>query len=626
MSRIPVLRLWSEGRIREALADLGPARAMPLEPGQIASISTSGSAEFPAIAQWGIWPVVAGTRYAIPPEQPGVGKAALPRATLPSTIAPRSLPPRRFAPRRQEAQTAVQAHPRTRRAPIFGRAALLLLLLVAGPALGIIWTLPPVDLNAPAQREGLSDSEPGVDPPPPQVVSREEIPDHLVNAVVAIEDRRFYSHLGLDPAAIARAAARNYQAGRIREGGSTITQQLAKVLYLTPEQTFRRKLKEAVIATWLDFRLSKDEILTAYLNNIYFGAGATGIADAAKIYFNKPVRDLNVAESVMLAGLIHAPTRLNPQSNLEQARRRATVVLFAMVEEGYLSREAAVTAALDAAAPIQGTALAEMAEDPAKPVVAGSQQTAALPPQATADEAPVTAPAVRQEARLSVAPRAVEPAVVVAKPEPSVTEPVADEAAADLPPDELIEESAPPDSDGVGVDAAPVGPASPPVPEPRGAEPAPAVVQARPKPRPAAPAKAQVAERKAPAPRAQPQRPAAERPAKPRRPERQIVARPAPAPVAKSTARTRLAERRAFAEAYAAKRRAAAERRASQERARSNRRQLPDGPTILLGGQAEIEVRPVEQRPSILLGGRGLTPSRIADSGPSILLGGRGTP
>jgi hypothetical protein len=458
------------------------------------------------------------------------------------------------------------------------------------------------------------------------VVSRDEVPDHLVKAVVAIEDRRFYSHFGLDPAAILRAAARNYQAGRIREGGSTITQQLAKVLYLTPEQTFRRKLKEAVIATWLDFRLSKDEILTAYLNNIYFGAGATGIADAAKVYFNKPVRDLNVAESVMLAGLIHAPTRLNPQSNLEQARRRATVVLFAMVEEGYLSREAAVTAALDAAAPIQGTALAEMAEDPATPAVDASQQTAALPPQASAGEAPVTAPSAHQGSRPSPAPPTAEPSVV-AKPEPPITEPVSDKAPADVPPDEMVDEDTPPDSEGVSVDAAPVRPAPPAAPEPRAAEPAPAVVQAPPKPRPAPPAKAQVAERKAPAPRAEPQRPAAERAVKqPRRPERQIVARPAPAPTAKSTPRTRLAERRAFAEAYAAKRRAAAERRASQERARTNRRQSPDGPAILLGGQAEIEVRPVEQRPSILLGGRGLTPSRIADSGPSILLGGRGTP
>ncbi|MYZ50520.1 hypothetical protein E4O86_22740 [Rhizobiales bacterium L72] len=173
----------------------------------------------------------------------------------------------------------------------------------------------------------------------PAALARDELPDDLVHAVLAIEDRRFYSHIGVDLFGISRAALENYKAGGVVEGGSTITQQLAKVLFLDRERTIRRKLEEAAIALWLDARLSKDEILTTYLDNIYFGAGATGISAAAEVYFSKPVADLTLAESAMLAGLIRAPSRLNPLVNLRDAQARAAIVLRAMLEEGYLSAE-----------------------------------------------------------------------------------------------------------------------------------------------------------------------------------------------------------------------------------------------------------------------------------------------
>ena len=169
-------------------------------------------------------------------------------------------------------------------------------------------------------------------------VQAEEIPPEMIEAIVAVEDRRFYEHLGFDPIGILRAAWRNARAGGVVEGGSTITQQLAKVLFLDPERTMRRKLQEALIATWLDLRLSKEEILVKYLDSVYFGAGATGISAAARIYFDKPVRDLTLAESAMLAGLVRAPSRLNPLADLQAAQERAAVVVNAMLEAGFIRR------------------------------------------------------------------------------------------------------------------------------------------------------------------------------------------------------------------------------------------------------------------------------------------------
>jgi membrane peptidoglycan carboxypeptidase len=190
-------------------------------------------------------------------------------------------------------------------------------------------------------------------------VTRAELPDHLVQALLAIEDRRFYDHMGLDALGIVRAAWRNFMAGGIVQGGSTLTQQLAKVLFLSPEQTLHRKLQEAAIATWIDTRYTKDEILTKYLDSVYFGAGATGITAAAKVYFDKPVAELNLAESAMLAGLVRAPSRLNPRSNLKAARERATLVLHAMVESDSISLDQALEAALNSAAPVRGLAVAQ---------------------------------------------------------------------------------------------------------------------------------------------------------------------------------------------------------------------------------------------------------------------------
>jgi penicillin-binding protein 1A len=165
-------------------------------------------------------------------------------------------------------------------------------------------------------------------------IAADHLPADLAHAVVAIEDRRFYRHDGVDPRGILRAAWRNlWSSGRV-EGASTITQQLARLTYLSPERSLRRKVQEVMVALWLEARLGKDEILARYLNSVYFGAGAYGADAAAKRYFGKKAGDLDLAESAMLAGLIRAPSHLAPTRNLEAARRRAELVLQVMVETG----------------------------------------------------------------------------------------------------------------------------------------------------------------------------------------------------------------------------------------------------------------------------------------------------
>jgi 1A family penicillin-binding protein len=168
-----------------------------------------------------------------------------------------------------------------------------------------------------------------------------DIPQKLVDAVLSTEDRRFYSHFGVDPRGVLRALRQNMKAGGIVEGGSTITQQLVRLRYLSSERTYTRKLQEAVTAVWLEGRLSKDEILTEYLNNVYLGANARGMPAAARIYFDKDLPELTLAESAMLAGLIRAPSELNPIRDLRAARERASVVLDNMVENGVLEKEEA---------------------------------------------------------------------------------------------------------------------------------------------------------------------------------------------------------------------------------------------------------------------------------------------
>ncbi|HET8728290.1 MAG TPA: transglycosylase domain-containing protein, partial [Alphaproteobacteria bacterium] len=178
----------------------------------------------------------------------------------------------------------------------------------------------------------------------------DELPPHLIQAVLAIEDRRFYSHIGLDPIGLARAASANFRAGRVVQGGSTITQQLAKILFLTPDRTYRRKIQEAVLAIWLELNYTKDQILTAYLNRVYLGAGAYGVDAASRAYFGVPATEVNLRQSAILAGLLKAPSRYSPASAPALAEARAEVVLGAMVDAGFISQ--ADRAALDQLPPV----------------------------------------------------------------------------------------------------------------------------------------------------------------------------------------------------------------------------------------------------------------------------------
>jgi penicillin-binding protein 1A len=171
-----------------------------------------------------------------------------------------------------------------------------------------------------------------------------EMPDHLPKAFLAIEDRRFYSHWGLDPLGLARAAIANLMHRGVSQGGSTITQQLAKNLFLTQERTVFRKLQEAMLALWLERKFSKTEILELYLNRVYFGSGAYGVEAAAQRYFGKSARQATLAESALLAGLVKSPSRLAPNRNFEAAERRGQVVLTAMADAGFIADAAAKTA------------------------------------------------------------------------------------------------------------------------------------------------------------------------------------------------------------------------------------------------------------------------------------------
>ena len=168
-----------------------------------------------------------------------------------------------------------------------------------------------------------------------------EIPDQLVYAFLSAEDARFYEHPGIDFLGVLRAVIKNVEAGEIVQGASTITQQVTRSLLLSRERSWIRKLKEAILAWQIDAALSKDEILTIYLNQIYLGQGAYGVEAASRTYFNKHVRDLDLAECAVLAGLPKAPSRYNPISNLKAAKRRQAYVLRRMVEEGYITRQEA---------------------------------------------------------------------------------------------------------------------------------------------------------------------------------------------------------------------------------------------------------------------------------------------
>lgn len=166
-----------------------------------------------------------------------------------------------------------------------------------------------------------------------------KMPGELINAVVAVEDSHFWRHSGIDYFAIVRAALKDLIHRHLKEGGSTITQQLAKITFLTPEKTFKRKLKEFVLATKIEKNLSKAEILELYLNRVYFGHGAYGAEMASRVYFGKSVRQLNLPESALLAGLLKAPSKYSPFRDIKKARERQKIVLWRMEEEEYISRQ-----------------------------------------------------------------------------------------------------------------------------------------------------------------------------------------------------------------------------------------------------------------------------------------------
>jgi len=229
-------------------------------------------------------------------------------------------------------------------------------------ALGLLLTWYAIDLPNP--NELVNDRRPGV-----SIVAEDgtvlanygelhgealhfdDFPPHLIDAVVSIEDRRFFDHFGIDVIGIARAVFANIRAGAIVQGGSTISQQVAKNLFLTPERSFKRKVQEAMLALWLENQFTKEQILAIYLNRVYMGGGAFGVDAAAHRYFDKSAHDLDLAECAMIAGLLRAPSRLAPTSDLAAAQARAAIVLRTMVDAGRLDPESAEIAIAEPAVP-----------------------------------------------------------------------------------------------------------------------------------------------------------------------------------------------------------------------------------------------------------------------------------
>ena len=184
----------------------------------------------------------------------------------------------------------------------------------------------------------------------------QELPPHLIQAVVAIEDRRFFEHPGVDWRGVARAMAVNLRKGRLAQGGSTLTQQLAKNLFLTPERSIERKIKELILALWLERRFEKNDLLSIYLNRVYLGSGTYGVEAAAQRYFRVSARDIDVYQAALLAGLLRAPSRLNPVHDPAAARQRTDVVLNTMAEAGFLSEAQAVALKRSGAASLRASA------------------------------------------------------------------------------------------------------------------------------------------------------------------------------------------------------------------------------------------------------------------------------
>ncbi|MFG1391425.1 transglycosylase domain-containing protein [Xanthobacter agilis] len=183
-------------------------------------------------------------------------------------------------------------------------------------------------------------------------VPLEDFPDHLIKATLATEDRRFYEHWGIDISGTLRALVTNARAGGVRQGGSSLSQQLAKNLFLNNERTLERKIKEAFLAIWLEARLTKSQILKLYLDRAYLGGGAYGVDAAARYYFGKSVREVNLAEAAMLAGLFKAPSKYAPHVNLPAARARASTVLDNLVDAGFMTEGQVFGARRNPATPV----------------------------------------------------------------------------------------------------------------------------------------------------------------------------------------------------------------------------------------------------------------------------------
>lgn len=177
-----------------------------------------------------------------------------------------------------------------------------------------------------------------------ELIALRDLPPHVIDAILAAEDDGFYQHSGIDLGGMLRAAVANFKAGRIEQGASTITQQVAKNIFLNPERTYMRKLRDVALAIQIELTLSKDEILEIYLNQIYFGSGAYGIAEAARTYFGKPVGSLTVGEAALIAGLPPAPSRRSPHNDPQAAEDNRRSVILRMQETGRLSRSAASAA------------------------------------------------------------------------------------------------------------------------------------------------------------------------------------------------------------------------------------------------------------------------------------------
>ena len=182
-----------------------------------------------------------------------------------------------------------------------------------------------------------------------------DVPPYLVQAIIATEDRRFFDHFGFDPVAVARAVVTNVRAGKVRQGGSTLTQQLAKNIFLKPDRTLRRKVQELLLAFWLEANFTKEQIFTLYINRVYLGSGTYGVDAAARRYFAKSARRVSLHEAAVLAGLLKAPSRYSPVRSRKAAEDRAKVVLGTMVAAGFLDEKTAKRTAAQRIRPVAGT-------------------------------------------------------------------------------------------------------------------------------------------------------------------------------------------------------------------------------------------------------------------------------